>query len=326
MGPSYARGSLIFTEGYFLKEHPRRGGESPEVFQMYLKKKQITGILFCLPSVLVIFFVLGYPLVYSIYVSLYNMNIASTVTGPKFVGLHNYIDALLDSELWMAIIRTGYIVLWDVVVGTSLGLAMALLLNTTFKLRGLTRSLVLFPYILPPVVNGLIWKWIYNPNYGFLNGFLYQIRLISSYESWLSHPWTALHMVILANLWQGTPFAYILYLGGLQSIPPELYDAAKVDGASKWQRLTNVTLPLLMPITLVVIVLKTILTFKLFDIVYVLTGGGPANSTQVITYYIYKKSFDFLEFGGGAALSYVLTLLILLLVYVYYRFLHREVY
>lgn len=292
---------------------------------MRLNKKQI-GILLCLPSFIVVFFVLGYPLGYSIYISFQKMNITSPLYGPEFVGLTNYVSALYDVELWAAIGRTAYITVWDVLIGTSLGLLMALLLNTMFKGRGILRAIVLFPFILPPVVNGLIWKWVYNPNYGFLNGFLYQIGIIRNYQSWLSQPWTALHMIILANLWQGTAFAYILYLGGLQSIPLQLYDAAKIDGASRYQTLTRITLPLLLPITLVIVVLKTILTFKLFDLIYVLTGGGPANSTQVITYYIYKKSFDFLEFGGAAALSYILTLLLLVFVYVYYKLLQKEVY
>ena len=290
-----------------------------------MQKKQI-GILLCLPSFIIIFCVLGYPLGYSIYISFLKMNIASSFRGPEFVGLTNYVNALYDIKLWAAIGRTAYITVWDVLVGTSLGLLMALLLNTILKGRGILRAIVLFPFILPPVVNGLIWKWVYNPNYGFLNGFLYQIGIIQNYQSWLSQPWTALHMIILANLWQGTAFAYILYLGGLQSIPLQLYDAAKIDGASRCQTLTRITLPLLLPITLVVVVLKTILTFKLFDLIYVLTGGGPANSTQVITYYIYKKSFEFLEFGGAAALSYILTLLLLVFVYVYYKLLQKEVY
>lgn len=290
-----------------------------------MQKKQI-GILLCLPSFIIIFFVLGYPLGYSIYISFLKMNIASSLRGPEFVGLTNYVKALYDIKLWAAIGRTAYITVWDVLVGTSLGLLMALLLNTMLKGRGILRAIVLFPFILPPVVNGLIWKWVYNPNYGFLNGFLYQIGIIRNYQSWLSQPWTALHMIILANLWQGTAFAYILYLGGLQSIPLQLYDAAKIDGASRYQTLMRITLPLLLPITLVIVVLKTILTFKLFDLIYVLTGGGPANSTQVITYYIYKKSFDFLEFGGAAALSYILTILLLVFVYVYYKLLQKEVY
>lgn len=292
---------------------------------MYLSKKQV-GILLALPSFIVIFLVLGYPLGYSIYISFHEMNIASPIYGPEFIGLKHYADALFDTELWAAIARTAYITAWDVFVGASLGLFMALLLNVGFKGQGIVRGLVLFPYILPPVVNGLIWKWIYNPSYGFFNGFLYQLGIIEEYTSWLSQPWTALHVIILANLWQGTAFAYILYLGGLQSIPIELYDAAKIDGASRRQILLRVTLPLLMPITLVVVVLKTILTFKLFDLIYVLTGGGPANATQVITYYIYKKSFNFLEFGSAAALSYILTMLLLLFVYIYYKLLQQEIY
>jgi len=174
-------------------------------------------------------------------------------------------------------------------------------------------------------VNGIIWKWIYNADYGALNGILYQLGIVSHYIPWLSSPWLAIHMLILANLWSGTPFVVLLYLAGLQTIPTELYEAARVDGAGLWSGFVHITLPLLRPITLIMVILKVIWTFKLFDIVYVLTGGGPANSTQVISYYIFVESFKFLNLGYGAALSYTLAFLILIFVIFYYRLAYREV-
>ncbi len=252
------------------------------------------------------------------------MNINRPARGVEFVGVEHYRDTIKNREFWASLGRTAYFVLFDICVGMSLGLGIALLLHKRFHFRGVVRALVILPYVLPPTVNGLIWKWMYNPDYGFLNGILFKLGIISGYKAWLSSPLLALHMLILANLWQGTPFAIMLYLAGLQTIPKELMDAAKVDGATGWQTLTKIILPLLVPISLVMMVLKTIATFKIFDLVYILTGGGPANSTQVISYYIYRESFDFLNIGYGAAISYTLTLVILVLVYVYFKLLKTE--
>ncbi|NOZ27047.1 MAG: sugar ABC transporter permease [Chloroflexi bacterium] len=289
-----------------------------------LSKRQF-GILLVLPSFLIVFVTLVYPLVYSIYITFHDMNVTRPAIGPQFVGFDNYVEVLQNKEFWQALLRTAYFVLYDIFVGMPLGLAIALLLNQRFAGRGIVRALILIPYVLPGTVNGLLWKWIYNSDYGSLNALLQQLGLIQEYIPWLSRPTLALHMLILANLWQGTPFAILLYLAGLQTIPRDLYEAATVDGASAWQSFRNITLPLLTPITLVMAVLKTIATFKIFDIVYVLTGGGPANSTQVVSYYIFINSFKFLNIGLGAAMSYVLTLIILGLVIIYYRLLSTEV-
>ncbi|GAB4513578.1 MAG: sugar ABC transporter permease [Anaerolineae bacterium] len=289
-----------------------------------LTKRQF-GFLLVLPSFLIVFVTLVYPLAYSIYITFHDMNLTRAALGPEFVGLKNYDEVLHNREFWQAFLRTSYFVFYDIFLGMPLGLAIALLLNQNFRGRGLVRALILLPYVLPGTVNGLLWKWIYDADYGSLNALLNQLGLIEEYIPWLARPTLALHMLILANIWQGTPFAILLYLAGLQTIPRDLYEAATVDGASAWQSFRNITLPLLTPITLVMAVLKTIATFKIFDIVYVLTGGGPANSTQVVSYYIFNNSFKFLDIGTGAAMSYILTLIILVLVFIYYRLLSTEV-
>jgi len=216
-------------------------------------------------------------------------------------------------------------VVYDLFVGMPAGLAIAILLNQRFRFRGVARATILLPYVLSGTVLGLIWKWIYNPNHGALNALFQQLGLISEYVAWLAEPTRALQMVILVNLWQGTPWAIIMYLAGLQTIPTELYDAAKVDGASGWQTVFKVILPLLAPITLAMLVLKTVWTFQVFDIVWVLTRGGPASATQVVSYYIYYLSFFQLKFGYAAAMSYVLLGIVLVLVMIYYRLMRREV-
>jgi len=289
-----------------------------------LTKRQL-GLLLCLPAFIMILGVVGYPLIYSIYITFHNMNFARAGLAPEFVGLKNYARVFERADFWKAFLRSSLFVVYDLLVGMPLGLAIALLLNQRFKFRGVTRATILLPYVLSGTVLGLIWKWIYNPNHGALNALLQQLGLISDYVAWLAQPMRALQMVILVNLWQGTPWAIIMYLAGLQTIPAELYDAAKVDGASAWQTLFKVTLPLLSPITLAMLVLKTVWTFQVFDIVWVLTRGGPASATQVVSYYIYYSSFFQLKFGYAAAMSYVLLGIVLVLVFFYYRLIRHQV-
>jgi len=290
----------------------------------HLTRRQL-GLLLCLPAFIMIVGVVGYPLGYSIYITFHNMNFAKAGVGPEFVGLKNYVRVFERADFWKAFLRSSLFVVYDLFVGMPLGLAIAILLNQRFRFRGVARATILLPYVLSGTVLGLIWKWIYNPNHGALNALLLQLGLISEYVAWLAEPTRALQMVILVNLWQGTPWAIIMYLAGLQSIPAELYDAAKVDGASGWQTVFKVILPLLTPITLAMLVLKTVWTFQVFDIVWVLTRGGPASATQVVSYYIYYLSFFQLKFGYAAAMSYVLLGIVLVLVMIYYRLMRREI-
>jgi ABC-type sugar transport system permease subunit len=288
-----------------------------------LTRRQL-GILLCLPAFVMILGVVGYPLAYSIYITFHKMNFARAGLGPEFIGLENYARVFERADFWKAFLRSSLFVLYDVFIGMPAGLAIAILLNRRFKFRGVARAMILLPYVLSGTVLGLIWKWIFNPNHGALNALLTQLGLISEYVAWLAEPTRALQMVIMVNLWQGTPWAIIMYLAGLQTIPVELYDAAKVDGASAWQTLFKVTLPLLAPITLAMLVLKTVWTFQVFDIVWVLTRGGPASATQVVSYYIYYLSFFQLKFGYAAAMSYVLLGIVLVLVVIYYRLIRHD--
>ncbi len=286
---------------------------------MYVRFKKRLGYVLIAPSAVVILAVLFYPLIYSAYLSAFE-----TYVGPgrlilRFIGFKNYLDVLSSPQWWLAFGRTSYLVLYDIVVGMSLGLGIALLLTKRSRFTGIGRALVLFPYVLPSIVRALMWKWIYNSNYGFLNGLLFRLGIIKDYIAWLSHTTLALHMLIVANLWEGTPFAIIMYLAALQTIPQELYDAARVDGATSWQTFAKVTFPLLKPMTYILIVMKTVATFKVFDLVYALTSGGPGSSTQVVGFLMYSTVFDSLQFGKGAAMSYITLVVIFGLVIVYTR-------
>lgn len=287
----------------------------------YFTKRQ-WGYLLAFPALLLIFCVFVYPLTYAVYISFFNMNIQKTWKGPEFVGLSNFIVQLSNLAVWKALLITSYFVITMISIGMAISFGIALLLDQKFMFRGIIRASILVPWVIAPVIKGLMWSWIFNADYGFLNGALYQLGLISDYIAWLAQPRRALIMVILANVWEGIPFSALLYLAGLQSITRTVYEAAKIDGATTWQSLTRITLPLLTPITLILIVFHTLWTFKLFDLVYVLTKGGPANATQVITYYIFIQSFKFLHIGKGAALAFILALFMLSLVYAYRKLIY----
>ena len=275
--------------------------------QLSLKEKdKRLGYILIAPTIVILALVVVYPLLYALYISFFNLNVAIPWKGKVFVGLENYINVIEDPSWWWAVLRTLYFVIADITVGMTLGLGVALLLNRKFPLKSVVFAIILFPYVLPPIVNALMWKLTYDSDYGFLNGLLYQFGIIKEYIPWLSEPKSAIVMLIIANLWQGTPFAVVLFLAGLKSIPLELYEAAKIDGSSRWQSFVYITLPLLKPIIYVLVVMKTILTFKIFDLVYALTGGGPANATQVVSMKIYNESFSFLKFGRASAMAYVL--------------------
>lgn len=286
-------------------------------------RRWVLPTLLIAPSHLVIFGVTVYPIVYAIWISFFSVNPILPVQ--PFVGLRNYVTMAGDPEFWRAMGRTSYFVVISLALETVVGLAVALVLNEDFVGRRWVRALVLLPWAIPTIVNGAMWGWIYNPNYGALNGLLKQLGLIQEHVNWLGTPWLALNMVILADAWRMTPFYVILFLAALQVIPEELYEAARVDGAQAGQRFLRVTLPLLQPTLLLILILRTIETFRVFGIIYVLTRGGPANGTMVVGYLAYQQTFIFLNFGYGSALSVVITLSIIALTVVYSRALARQV-
>jgi ABC-type sugar transport system permease subunit len=287
-------------------------------------KDRRLGYLLLAPTILILAAVVVYPLVYSLLLSFHNLNIDNPARGTVFTGLSNYIEVFVSQDWWQALVRTFYFVAADLLIGIPLGMGIALLLNRDLRLRGIVFAVILFPYVLAPIVNSLIWKLIYDPNYGLLNGLLLRFGLIKEYIPWLSNPTLSIVMLIIANLWQGTPFSVVLFLTGLKSIPQEEYEAAAIDGASRFASFRFITFPHLLPIVYMNVVMKTILTFKLFDIIYSLTGGGPAGSTQVVNMLIYKESFEYMKFGVAAAMSYILLILVLGLVVVYSRIFREE--
>jgi len=266
---------------------------------------------------IVVFGVMVYPVAYAVWLSLFQSN--PILPGRPFVGLDNYVTMARDPEFWRAMGRTFYFVAVSLIVETIAGLAVALVLNAEFVGRRIVRTIAIVPWAVPTIVNGILWSWIYNPDYGALNGLLKALGVIQNNVNWLGSPGLALNMVIIADAWRETPFYVILFLAGLQVIPLELYNAAAVDGATTRQTFVRITLPLLQPTLLLILILRTLETFRVFGIIYVLTRGGPANGTMVLGYLVYQQTFSFLNFGYGSAMSIAITAATVVLTLFYLR-------
>ncbi|MGH3319007.1 MAG: carbohydrate ABC transporter permease [Streptosporangiaceae bacterium] len=280
------------------------------------------AVLLLLPAVVVVFGIVVYPAVRTLYTSFFAVDSPFPGAYP-FVGVHNYVDILTTREFWATVGRTTYFTIVSTALELLLGLGVALLLNAPLKARWLFRAIVVLPWALPTIVNGMMWRWILNAQYGALNALLTQLHLIDHYRSWLGSPFLALNMVILADVWKNTSLIAFFLLAGLQTIPRDLHEAARVDGAGVFRAFLRVTLPLLTPTIAVVLVLRTIEAFKVFDIIYIMTRGGPANGTQTIAFYTYLQAFSDLRFGYGSALAYLIVLAILILALVYLRLLRQ---
>ncbi len=274
------------------------------------------------PALLAVFGVIIYPTLRTLLISFFHVDSALATSTP-FVGLRNYVDVLTAPGFWSAAGRTLYFTVVSTSFELVLGLVVAGLLNARFRGRWLFRTIVVIPWALPTIVNAAMWKGIVNAQYGSLNALLTQLHLMGDYKNWLGDPGTALTMVILADVWKMTPLVAILLLAALQSVSPELVEAAKVDGATSLQALRHVLLPLIVPVVLIVLVLRTMEAFKVFDIVWIMTGGGPANATQTIAIYAYQTAYQGYDFGQGAALGYLIALVIMVLAAVYLRLLGR---
>ncbi len=300
------------------KGAPPRGG-------LLQRKEALFALLLILPAFVFIGIIIFYPMALSLYLSLFQVDLTRKGAGTPFVGLANYIDIFKSSYFWSSIGRTAYFTAVSIALEMVLGLFVALLLNEKFRGRGALRSLLLLPWALPITVDAIMWKWIFNANYGAFNAFLTQLGLIDKYQPWLTRPWSAMHCVIVADVWKVTPLVALLLLAGLQTIPRELYEAAYVDGAGWFRILWKITIPLLGPTMTVVLVLRTLDAFRVFDIVYVMTQGGPANATKVISFLTYQEAFKFLHFSKGAALSYIITLIVALFAYLYTQTMKRHI-
>jgi len=269
------------------------------------------------PPVLFLMLFLGYPFFYGVYLSFFQREVARPAT---FVGFGNFVKLSQDPIFWLAVKNTILFTAVATVLKASLGLAMALVMNQDFKMKAFTRAMLLLPFIVPTVLSTVAWQWIFDPGMGLFNRLLMISGLAKTGPSWLGNPTLAMVSIIMVNTWRGLPFFGISILAGLQTIPTELHESATIDGAGTWGRFWYVTLPSLLPVIFIVTTFSIVITFFDFQLVYVLTGGGPANSTHLMATYAYSISMGAGQMGLGSAvaLSMVPVLGLLLAVLTFY--------
>ncbi len=264
----------------------------------WLEREAVFSWLMLTPPLLFLLAFLGYPFGYGVYLTFVRRPVAQPAT---FVGLGNFVNLWSDPIFWQAVWNTFRFTGAATVLKLVGGLAMALVMHQNFRMKGVTRALLLLPFIVPTVLSTVAWQWIFDPGMGMFNRVLMYSGLVKQGPSWLGNPTLALVSVILVNTWRGLPFFGITILAGLQTIPVELMETATIDGAGSWQRFRYVTLPLLMPVIFIVTTFSIIFTFFDFQLVYVLTGGGPANATHLMATYAYAISMGGGQMGLGSA-------------------------
>ena len=283
-----------------------------------------SAYLLIAPLAAVLLVVAVFPLVYSFYISLFNLKLTRPWKVP-FVGFANYAQVLSSATFWASVERTVVFTVIAVVGISIIALLVALLLNENFPGRRLLSALLLIPWAIPYVANALMWKWIYDSNFGALNGALLQLGFINNYMVWLGDARKTLPLIAQAFVWKEVPLAAILLLVGLKTIPGDLYAAAKVDGANVVQRFFHITMPALKTSFALVFIYDAMMAIRHFDLFFILTEGGPGNASDVVAWRIYVETFRNLSFGIGAAMSYILALATLALAYVVIRGMARRV-
>lgn len=277
------------------------------------------GLSLVIPSIVIVFGFLIFPFFYSLVLSFFNKDLARPYND-GFIGLGNYIHLFKDPYFLNSLLVTSVFSFVSVFFELIIGVGIALILNMKFRGRGFVRGLIILPWALPNIVNASMWAWIYNSNYGALNALLAQLGLIKEYQVWLGHANSAMILVILANVWKETPFTIIMVLAVLQAIPKQMYEAVIIDGANIVQKWYYITLAYLKQILMVCGLLELIWSLlHTFEIIYVITRGGPANATDILPIRIYWQTFKSLRFGYGASMSYLVGILILIPAFFYIR-------
>jgi multiple sugar transport system permease protein len=264
-----------------------------------------------------------YPVLYAVRISFYRYLLTKPKSHP-FIGLDNFKEVITSYYFRTSLVNTALFTIAVVIGVTIFGLVVAMLLNSKVRTANALKILILLPWAIPSVVGGLMWKWILNSDFGILSGILYGLGIIHQYIPFLANPTLAKLSMVIATIWKEGPLAAIFLLAGLQLIPTELYEAARIDGGGGWRIFRFVTLPLLQPIMLIVVVYETITSILVFDLIYVLTGGGPGDSTSMISWFAYAEIFKNLNLGHGVALAIIIALITLVLILVYLRVIKSE--
>lgn len=282
------------------------------------------GYLLVAPVVILLLLITAYPLAYNLWNSFHAVNLSIATGGHPFVGVKNYTKMFGSSEWVSALLRTAGFTAVSILLETVAALGLALMLHRKFPGRGFLRAAVLVPWAVPTVVSATLWKTMFDQRAGFVDYMLGNLHLPGAHTTWLAGIWTSWVAIFVADAWKNVPFMAIILLAGLQVIPNEVYEAARIDGASAWQAFRRMTLPLLKPALAVALIFRTLQAFLVFDVIYIMTGGGPGVSTQTLAFLNWQTFLIGTDFGYGGAISMMLVLISLAIAAVYVRALRPE--
>jgi multiple sugar transport system permease protein len=288
------------------------------------RKFKWLGYAYVYPAVIYMLILVGYPLVYNLLLSVQNVDMMNLTGKHEFVGLQNYVKIFNEDIFWTSLKNTFLYTVFSILFQFTIGFALAIFFNLKFKLAPFLRGLMLVSWLTPIVVTALLYKFMFSSSVGIINFFLASLGFIDKPVEWLTDPALAMGAVITANIWIGIPFNMILLSTGLSNLPQDVFESSAIDGATRWQRFIHITIPLLRPVIMIVMMLGFIYTFKVFDLIYVMTGGGPVDATEVLSTLSYRYSFDQFQFSLGATVSNVLFLILLVISLFYLRMIRND--
>ncbi len=272
-----------------------------------MRRRLSTPVVMMGPAVLFTVLLVGFPFVYTIWLSFHNWFMGSR-TPSRFIGFSNYVTMVHDPLFWQSLAITLEISIAALIIELVLGTYIALLINRSGRIVKVVRAVLLFPSVIPSVAAGMVWLVLFNPSLGFVNYVLHLVGLPSGL--WLDSPHTVVGTLVFIDVWQWTPFITLIILGGLQALPMEPFEAAMIDGASPWQQLIHLTLPLLRPVIWVALMLRSVDVIRIFDTIYVMTQGGPGTSSTSLNIYAYQQSFQYFHMGYASTLMLMLLIVV----------------
>lgn len=287
------------------------------------KKESRDAWIMMAPAIIVLLIVAVYPILRTFWLSLHEMVLTDPGTGYPFIGFKNYIKIFNDKRALTSIVFTLKFTITTVFFELLIGFTAALIMNKAFKGKGLVRAAILIPWAIPTSVSALMWKFIYNDQYGLFNDILYKLGVIDGYKAWLSTADGSFMALVITDVWKTAPYMALLILAGLQMVPEDLYEAAKIDGANVFQRFRYVTLPSVKSTVLVALLFRTLDAFRVFDLVSVMTGG--ANSTESVSLYAYNNLMKFLDFGYGSSMAVLIFIIVFIISLLYMRVLGDQI-
>ena len=299
-----------------------RSNKNIAIKKKYKKGDFLSAMLFLSPTLVIFTAFILFPVFFSFYLSFHSWNMFSGDT--TFVGLENYSRMFQDAEFWQVLGNTAVYTFGTIPINMALSLWVAYLLNKKLKGKKFLRTAFFAPVIISPVAAAVIWRWMYDPNFGLVN-YLISFLGIGSIN-WLNEPTAAMFALIIMGVWKTFGINMILFSAGLQGIPDNYYEAAELDGAGKWAKFYHITIPMLAPTTFFIMIMSMISSFQVFDIVYVLTSGGPMGSTKVLVFYVYEYAFKFFEMGYASAISYFLFAVLFILTMLQVKYMKSKVY